>query len=264
MKQRKVHDILYKELTKGERKEIMDMGKYIDKDILLKFEFMNYGHALEILYNVHPQEWNELQECLRKLRLSLADIKKAGGNKSPIPKKFDDVLYPYGWREIRISGDLLVKKYIRQNDQKKGQFANEPFETNKIEGYIDGHNIDFVKNEVAFDLEWNSKDQTFDRDLLAMRTYFDCGVIDVGVIVTRAEELNDIFKQEKDNKGEPLIKKYGASTTWMGKLIPRLNSRRNGGCPILAIGIRKECVEGYGRLSEYYTRLEDFYQGKEV
>ena len=25
----------------------------------------------------------------------------------------------------------------------------------------------------------NSKDQTFDRDLLAMRTYFDCGLIDV-------------------------------------------------------------------------------------
>jgi hypothetical protein len=30
--------------------------------------------------------------------------------------------------------------------------------------------------------------------LLAMRAYFDCGLIDVGVIVTRAEELNDIFK----------------------------------------------------------------------
>lgn len=48
---------------------------------------------------------------------------------------------------------------------------------------IDGHNIDFLKGKVAFDLEWNSKDQTFDRDLLAMRTYFDCGLIDVGVIV---------------------------------------------------------------------------------
>ena len=27
-----------------------------------------------------------------------------------------------------------------------------------------------------------------------LRAYFDCGLIDVGVIVTRAEELNDIFK----------------------------------------------------------------------
>ena len=112
-----------------------------------------------------------------------------------------------------------------------------------IEGYIDGHNIDFVKNKVAFDLEWNSKDQTFDRDLLSMRTYFDCGLISVGIIVTRAEELNDIFKVVNDDTGKSLIKKYGASTTWMGKLIYRLESRRNGGCPILAIGIKKACIE---------------------
>ncbi len=86
----------------------MDESKYIDKDIIDKFEFYNYGHALEILQHAFPTEWNELQECLRRLRLTVADIKKAGGNESPIPKKFDDVLYPYGWREIRISGDLIV------------------------------------------------------------------------------------------------------------------------------------------------------------
>ena len=134
---------------------------------------------------------------------------------------------------------MIVKKYPRQTAQRRGRFANEPFEIETIKGYIDGHNIDFLKNKVAFDLEWNSKDQTFDRDLLAMRTYFDCGLIDVGVIVTRAEELNDIFKDIG------IMAKYGASTTWIGKLRYRLDSRRNGGCPILAIGIKKRCVEGY-------------------
>ena len=73
-----------------------------------------------------------------------------------------------------------------------------------------------------------------------MRTYFDCGLIDVGVIVTRAEELNEIFKKIG------VMAKYGASTTWMGKLLYRLDSRRNGGCPVLAVGIRRGCVEGYG------------------
>lgn len=242
----------------------MNYEKYINKNIIDKFDFYNYGHALEILNDAFPTEWNELQDCLFKLRLTLADIKKAGGNESPIPKKFDDVLYPYGWRELKISGDLIVKKYPRQTAQRRGRFADEPYETETIEGYIDGHNIDFLKNRVAFDLEWNSKDQTFDRDLLAMRTYFDCGLIDVGVIVTRSEELNDIFKQEKDDSGQFLIKKYGASTTWMGKLISRLDSRRNGGCPILAIGIRKECVKEYGGLREYYERFTAIYRGEEV
>lgn len=242
----------------------MELKKYIDKEIIGKFEFYNYGHALEILHDAFPSEWRELQECLRCLQLTLSDIKKAGGNESPIPKKFDDVLYPLGWREIRISGDLIVKKYPRQTVQRRGRFSDQPYEIETIKGYIDGHNIDFLKNRVAFDLEWNSKDQTFDRDLLAMRTYFDCGLIDVGVIVTRAEELNDIFKQEKDEHGQTLMKKYGASTTWMGKLIYRLDSRRNGGCPVLAIGIRKECVEGYGRLGKYYRKFTDIYHGEEV
>ena len=121
---------------------------------------------------------------------------------------------------------------------------DKPFDEKIIEGYIDGHNIDFVKDKVAFDLEWNSKDQTFDRDLLAMRTYFDCGLIEVGIIVTRSKELNDLFKVLFDNQGKSLISKYGASTTWLGKLEYRLKSRRNGGCPILAVGIRRSCVEG--------------------
>ena len=222
----------------------MPIENYISADLLEKFEFHSYGHALEILHDAFPNEWEELQICLRQLQLSLNDIRQAGGNESPIPKKFDDVLYPYDWREIRISGDLIVKKYPRQAVQRRGRFADIPYETDTIEGYIDGHNIDFLKNKVAFDLEWNSKDQTFDRDLLAMRTYFDCGLVDVGVIVTRSADLNDVFRREG------IMNKYGASTTWMGKLTYRLDSRRNGGCPILAIGIKKECVEGYGRLQD--------------
>ena len=220
----------------------MLVNSFVSDMLLEKFEFHNYGHALEILTQACPEEWNDLINCFENLVLSVDDIKKAGGNESPVPKKFDDLLYPAGWREIRITGDLLVKMYPRQNAQRRGRFANDPFEEKMIKGYIDGHNIDFLKNKVAFDLEWNSKDQTFDRDLLAMRTYFDCGLIDVGIIVTRSEELNDVFRALKDKGGEPLIKKYGASTTWLGKLIPRLNSRRNGGCPILAVGIRKPCV----------------------
>lgn len=211
-----------------------------------KFEFHSYGHAWEILKEAFPEEWAELLQCFGTLQLTIDDIRQAGGNESPIPKKFDDILYPRGWREIRIAGDLIVKKYPRQTLRQRGRFSNEPFETDTITGYIDGHNIDFLKNRVAFDLEWNSKDQTFDRDLLAMRTYFDCGLIDVGVIVTRSEELNDVFRVVLDNQGVPLLRKYGASTTWMGKLIYRLDSRRNGGCPILAVGIKKGCIEGYG------------------
>lgn len=217
-----------------------DISTYIKDELLQKFEFHNYGHAIEILHEAFPEEWNDIQECLEKLSISTEDIIASGGNETAIPKKFDNILYNLGWREIRITGDLLVKLYPRKQNQ-RGRFDETPFDEKIIKGYIDGHNIDFIKGKVAFDLEWNSKDQTFDRDLLAMRTYFDCGLIEVGIIVTRSKELNDIFRE----LGKSIMSKYGASTTWMGKLEYRLKSRRNGGCPILAIGIKKSCIEGY-------------------
>lgn len=225
-------------ILQGEESPTAVVAGMIPEPLLAKFEFHNFGHALEILSQACKNEWQDLLDCFNALSISLDDIVKAGGNESPIPKRFDDLLHPKGWREIRITGDLLIKLFPRKSAMRRGAFADAPSDERLIHGYIDGHNIDFVKGKVAFDLEWNSKDQTFDRDLLAMRTYFDCGLVDVGVIVTRAEELNEIFRC----KG--LMAKYGASTTWMGKLLYRLKARRNGGCPILAVGIRKGCISG--------------------
>jgi len=37
--------------------------------------------------------------------------------------------------------------------------------------------------------------------------------------------------------------KYGASTTHMNKLLPRLKAGRSGGCPVLAIGITQKQKE---------------------
>ena len=231
----------------------MDLREYIAPDLLEKFEFYSYNHALEIITQAFPAEWSEIVDCLRQLRITTDDLRESGGNETKIPKKFDDVLYPRGWREIRISGDLHIKFYPRQAEQ-RGRFSQEPFEEKVIPGYIDGHNIDFLKNRIAFDLEWNSKDQTFDRDLLAMRTYYDCDLVSAGIIITRSAELNAIFKTIYDYDGKtrqwkPILRKYGASTTWMGKLTYRLDYRRNGGCPILAVGIKKPCItdweEGY-------------------
>lgn len=154
----------------------MRISDYIDADLLDRFEFYNYNHAIEIITQAFPKEWSDVVECLRKLDITTDDLREAGGNETKIPKKFDDVLYPCGWREIRISGDLHIKFYPRQADQ-RGRFSSVPFEERVTENYIDGHNIDFLKGRIAFDLEWNSKDQTFDRDLLAMRTYYDCDIV---------------------------------------------------------------------------------------
>jgi hypothetical protein len=229
-------------------KEMLD--KFIPPALQEKYDFYSYGHALEILHTAFFQEWLDLRKALDSFYVKTEDIILSGGNKSPIPKRFDKLLFPFAWREVRITGDLVVKKYVRSGirtaNTRPGPTDEFLDDEITLKGYIDGHNIDYIKNKVAFDLEWNSKDQTFDRDLLAMRTYFDCGIIDVGVIVTRAENLNDTFDRLTETGaaglGMEIKRKYGASTTHIDKLLPRLDSRRQGGCPILAIGITNKCV----------------------
>lgn len=209
---------------------------FIQDDIKEKYEILNYNHAIEILTQSFPDEFEEILMALREFSITEDELLQAGGNESPIPPKIGKVLYPLDWKEIKITGDLLIKFYPRKATSRSGIFESNPIAEQVIENYIDGHNIDYIKGRVALDVEWNSKDQTFDRDLFAMRTYYECDVISVGIILTRSEALNDVFRELN------IMSKYGASTTWMGKLIPRLDSRRHGGCPILAIGIKPACI----------------------
>lgn len=64
----------------------MDIKSYIPEDLLEKYEFHNYNHALEIITQAFPEEWNELVTCLRKLNISVSDLQAAGGNETNIPK----------------------------------------------------------------------------------------------------------------------------------------------------------------------------------
>lgn len=206
------------------------MNNIFPEDILKKYEIYNYYHAAEILSLAYPNEFKDLIDSLRDVEITIDDIKKAGGSESPIPPKFKKVLFPRGWAETRVHGDLHIDLTIRSGEIEDRSFV--------LPDYVNGYNIDFFKNKIALDTEWNSKDQTFDRDLMAMRTYYEFDIIALGIIITRGTELKVMPKHYGLNK-------YGASTTWMGKLTYRLDSRRSGGCPILAIGITPDCIKGY-------------------
>jgi len=93
------------------------------------------------------------------------------------------------------------------------------------------HGVDCYKNGVAAEIEWSHKDPFFDRDLNNSRLLFDLRAISVGVIITKSEKFKGVFC---DLGIHP---KYGASTTWMSKLLPRIEGGGGGGCPVVVFGI---------------------------
>ena len=182
------------------------------------YEINDYRHEAALLSCEFGREFEEICSALLRFRFSKADVLAGGGNESRIPKRMSTLLRDLGWVEGKLTAKMLVDdRQIRQ----------------------DTHKIDYVKGRVAFDLEWNSKDQTFDRDLYAFRTFFEFDKISVGILVTRSNQLDPWFK----SLGGKIAQKYGASTTHMGKLLPRLAAGRSGGCPVLVFGITTALLE---------------------
>ena len=235
-----------------------EVEKYISKSVRDRYDVYSYRHASSIFANSYPQELSEIENALDNFSMTTTEIGLPGGNESIIPKRFDSFFRPNDWYETRVEGDLVVRvaeksvELLEDGRRKKTKLPEkEPY---LISNYIDGHQIDYVKGKVALDLEWNSKDQTFDRDLFAFRMFYECGVISAAAIITRSEKLNPVFETtpklnkdgtnvaDKDGNIVMCKDKFGASTTWMGKLLYRLNSGRNGGCPVLVFGIRPEVI----------------------
>lgn len=161
------------------------------------------------------------------------DVRISGGNESVIPKKFSALLRPKGWVERTLNSQLT---YVDPDSGEK-----------KIRS-SDSHKVDYCKGRVALDVEWNSKDQTFDRDLIAFRNFNEFGMISVGVLITRSNDLDPyiaslglaLTKNGADSDTSTRAK-FGASTTHMGKLLPRIKAGRGGGCPLLVFGITTGC-----------------------
>ena len=202
--------------------------QHIPKAIQNLYEVHDHRHAAAILNTDFKSEFDELCEALATFRLTVEMIKEPGGNESRIPKAFSELLRPKDWVERKLTARIVVGK---------GEVAVE----------LGTHKVDYIKGRVAFDLEWNSKDQTFDRDLYAFRAFFEYNRIDVGVLVTRSTSLQEYFKTlgnytNKRGRSSPVADKFGASTTHMEKLLPRLKAGRSGGCPVLALGITTKLI----------------------
>jgi len=185
----------------------------VPKFIREHYEVHEWKHASAILKEDFPNEWKDLTSLLRAFRLPKSWIIKPGGRKSQVSEYIDSYLYKRGWLEKEFATKVVVDD----------QSMDSPT-----------HKVDCFKNKVGVEIEWNNKDPFFDRDLNNFRLLFDLRAISVGVIITRCDELQEIFVDLERGSS------YGASTTHMGKLLPKIEGGGGGGCPILVFGISKK------------------------
>lgn len=183
----------------------------LPESILNNYEVHEWRHATAILKNEFPAEYQDLIDVLSSFRLKRSAILTAGGGKSPISASLDSFLYSRDWLEKHFTTRIIVDGVTTETAT---------------------HKVDCYRNRVALDIEWNNKTEFYDRDLNNYRLLHERNAISVGIIITRATELQQVFK-ELDKGGS-----YGASTTHMDKLVPRLHGGSGGGCPILIFGIR--------------------------
>ncbi len=176
------------------------------------YEIHEWKHASAILLNDFPEELQDIIDVLTNFRLLESHIATPGGRKSDIAASLDGEFYKRNWQEKGFNTKVVI---------------------DDIEKNSPTHKIDCYKNEVALEVEWNNKDPFFDRDLNNFRLLFELRAISVGVIITRCDELENIFVS-LGRKGAA-----GASTTHMRKLLPRLEGGSGGGCPVLVFGITK-------------------------
>lgn len=192
-----------------------DNRQLVPQDVLLNYEVHEWFNGLAILKHVHPNEWEDVIAVLRDFNLFETYIATGGGNKSKVSKHIDAFLYgrPAPWRETHFRTAIEVDGVKRETPT---------------------HSIDCFRNGVGLEIEWNSKDSIYDRDLNNFRLLYGLGVLEVGVIVTRSDELQQVFAQLGRHKS------YGESTTHMRKLLPKVRGGGNGGCPLVVFGITKE------------------------
>lgn len=185
----------------------------VPDDLQQLYHVREWRNATGVLATACPEEWAEIQEVLRAFRLLRSEVQAAGKNKSPIARQIDGAFYARGWAEKQFETAIKIDDRVFESPT---------------------HKVDCFKGRVALELEWNNKDPFFDRDLNNFRLLFELRAIDVGVIVTRATELQQIFKRL--GKGSS----YGASTTHHSQLWPRIEGGGGGGCPVLTFAITPE------------------------
>ncbi len=158
----------------------------LPRSILDRYEIREVRNAAAMLAAAAPQELADLIDVLEGFRLTRDDLVNPGGQKSDVASRLDAAFRERGWREGRH--DLTIVSKVTLMPWKFAGERDPEVSTSTQEAA--GYKVDNLKGRIAIDGEWNAKDGNLHRDLTAYRVFYEQGIIDAAVIITRT--LDDL------------------------------------------------------------------------
>lgn len=163
-----------------------------------------------------PEQWKDILAVLTDFRVRKSHIVVGGGGKSKVSSSIDAAFTARGWRERKFATQIKVDENVFDSPT---------------------HKVDCFKDGIGVEIEWNNKTEFYDRDLNNFRLLFELRALNVGVIITRCDELQAVF--DELGRGSS----YGPTTTILSKLLRKLEGGSGGGCPVLVFGITKRLYD---------------------
>ncbi|MDC7285893.1 hypothetical protein NXH56_07985 [Bifidobacterium thermophilum] len=238
-----------------------DNPDVLDPTTRSRYEFHEVRSACAIMKAVSPAEWQDIEEVLEDFSFSANLLLQSGGNNSNMAETLNVALRDRGWRECAYQLQTHGKIEFRA-----AGVPDEDLGTMSEASYW----VDNRKGRVLVDIEWNAKDGNLDRDLAAYRAWYEAGLIDAAMIITKHREdllslacklwapqfdvtAEDVYKAtrtarkkrtERDRQLALPLDLTTTTVTSLDKAIDRINRGEAGTCPVVAIGISGATWDG--------------------
>lgn len=259
----------------------------VSENLMHKYKFMEVRQAAAVLSASCSEEWGALCNYLSDFVLATDHLMQPGGNKSEVVKAWENFFYGDGWVETRVDTEQIVYKIPRvgkggvpaaigaltteQRLKLQEKFPQIGIEATYQQGYL----VDALRGRLAVDIEWNAKDGNLDRDIAAYRAWYELGLIDGAVLITKEQESCrqlvqsvwktylesldqesfDRLKTVADGEIPPPVDLKTTTATCLEKASERIKRGDAGGCPVLIVGITSKCWDGADYQPEDFDAL---------
>lgn len=249
------------------------MTNYYQNDEVLNVEgyeifFTRFSDS--IIKDHFQQAINELSEVLNEFAITEAQLISAGGGLSSITQRLRDLLYVHGWMKINIASEHKVRDRVLKSESheidhykefEKGNIGLEiewnnkdPFFDRDLENFRKLHQVGELALSIIITRGQSLQDELIEVYKRFLSDVYPYTIDQLSKLFSLSQKAEArISKMVELNREESIqaiardlcSSKYGTSTTHMDKLLTRIDRGVGDPCPLVLIGIGKECLNKY-------------------